>query len=412
MSGARALTVMDVPPRLEYPSGFAGRSYHFAKALTERWPLDALAIHNGEVDWVPDSFLAPGLVIRRYWCERSRANPLNRPGLVGRVRRAKHYLFDELPYWSYPARLPVLQELVRQQSPQLVVFFSRASAHLSLQLPTRVPTVLVLDERWGRSWPSSGGAWYRLKTEWITRTERARTERLLRRLGDHGDWVVAISSTEQKWFSGFFPDERIWVLPHGVDCEFFAPIESKEDIDVAVIGDLSQSRNFEPAVELLDWMESCTSSPFARLRWAFVGRAPHDSVLARRSSRVMVTGLVPDVRPYYGRSKVILVPSRIGAGSKTTLLQAWAMGRAVVATPFSLTGLPARSGENVLAGKSCEELAGGIAALLQSPDLRRRIGRAGLATAREECNVQHIASRFAELCSRTMSENDSMADRH
>lgn len=403
MSQGCALAVMDVPPQLSYAHGFSGRHYHFLKAMAAQWPLRVLALHNGAVDWAPESFLPADIVASQYGCEMLAPNPLNSPGVRGWGRRARHYLIDTLPYMSYPRHLPGLEKGWMEHPPGLVVFFSRASAHLSLQLPARVPTVLILDERWERSWPSSGGVWYQLKKEWITRTERAQTQRLYRNLGDHGDWVVAISEIERKWFSRFFPDEHICVLPHGIDCEFFSPAESEEDIDVAVVGDLSQGRNYEPAIELFEWMESGGLQAFAGLKWAFVGRAPNEAVLALRSSRVMVTGVVPDVRPYYARSKVVVVPSRIGAGAKTTVLQSWAMGRPLVATPFSLLGLPARPTENVLVGESCKELAGHIRSLLQSPGLRCSLGLAGLATARKESDVRHVASRFAELCITALS---------
>ena len=120
---------------------------------------------------------------------------------------------------------------------------------------------------------------------------------------------------------------------------------------------------------------------------------------------MQVTGFVSDVRPYYARSKVVVVPSRHGGGVKTTVLQAWAMGCPVVATPFALTSLPAKHGENVLIGETTEELKIHISSLLASPDLRGRLGDAGRRTVCEERDMTIVANRFAHLCDEVMKQN-------
>ena len=60
-----------------------------------------------------------------------------------------------------------------------------------------------------------------------------------------------------------------------------------------------------------------------------------------------VTGYVDDVRPYVDRAAVFVCPLRKGAGIKNKVLQAWAMGKAVVATTPSPEATPPRWARDV-----------------------------------------------------------------
>jgi glycosyltransferase involved in cell wall biosynthesis len=181
-------------------------------------------------------------------------------------------------------------------------------------------------------------------------------------------------------------------------------VATEPDIDIGVFGLMSSARNYEAMLELHAWMEARPQLFPGRPRWAFVGKAPPPAITVLRSPRVEVTGYVPDLRPHYARTQIVVVPSRFGTGVKTTVLEAWAMGRPVVATPFALQGLPARPGENVLVGDSPEALARCVAELLAAPALRERLGAAGCRTVRSERDIRVLAVQFADVCARALDE--------
>jgi glycosyltransferase involved in cell wall biosynthesis len=393
-SGA-VLAVTGFPPKLDHPNGFSARANRLLTAVARRWPLDVVAVHAGDADWTADTFLPDGFPVRRFACETPGPNPLNAAGPAGAARRAMHYLAGRLPYGSHPRRLRTLDARLRAERPALGLFFLPHTEHLSLALPPGVPAICVVEEGFERAmdWTvQDAGPLRRL----LIAGEHARIASLHRRVAARGGRFVVISDTEADWLARSVPPGRITVIPHGVDCGYFAPMDAPAEHDVAVFGQLGEPRVYEPAVELYARMRD------AGLRWAFVGRNPALEVAALASPQVTVTGMVPDVRPFYARSRVALVPTRIGTGVKTTVLQAWAMGRPVVATPFALTGLPARPGENVLVGETADELAAHVAGLLASPDLAGRVGDAGLRTVREERDTRLLAERFADLCAEAM----------
>ena len=399
--------VTDVPPRLGYPNGFSSRVYHFLKSVAECWPLDVLALRREGADWTRENFLPDDLPVCHFWYEPLPADPLNSPGVKGRLRRAGHYLRDPLPYMSYPRRLAGLNEHLSVHAPRLAIFFLPYTAHLALQLPASVPRVYVLEEGWERSLDWATRNLPAILRVWVNGTEKARVDRLYRRIASRGEPVVAISNIEKDWFKRVIPEDQITTIPHAVDCEFFSPESKKQDLDISIFGNFSQGRTGKEAVDLYRYAESSVRRTGVRRTWAFVGKGPTDEMLALRSSQAMVTGQVPDFRPYYARTKVVVVPASYGTGVKTTVLEAWATGRPVVATSFALNGLPASPGENVLVGDTPGELLGHVRSLLDSPDLRLRLGEAGLETVRRERNIHVLAKNFAELCADTLRANPS-----
>jgi glycosyltransferase involved in cell wall biosynthesis len=119
-------------------------------------------------------------------------------------------------------------------------------------------------------------------------------------------------------------------------------------------------------------------APEAKL-W-IVGRDPTSEVRNLHNERIIVTGTVDDVRPYLARASVFICPMRKGAGIKNKLLQAWAMGKPVVATSVGAGGLPAVHQKNVLIADDTHSFAREIICLLADPELRKTLGRNGRQT--------------------------------
>ena len=133
-----------------------------------------------------------------------------------------------------------------------------------------------------------------------------------------------------------------------------------------------------------------------------VGRDPTPGVRAleapsRASSGVTVTGFVDDVRPHVRSAAAFVCPLIGGAGLKNKVLQAWALGKAVVATPISLGGLDARDGENVLVAEGPEELAAACLRVLADPELAARLGREGRRTAVTRFSWDQASERLEAL---------------
>ena len=110
-----------------------------------------------------------------------------------------------------------------------------------------------------------------------------------------------------------------------------------------------------------------------------VGRRPSDSLRKKFSGvrGIDFVGEVGDVRPYLERASAIIVPLRIGGGSRLKILEALAAGKAVVSTTIGAEGLELEHERHLLVADSPDEFARRVLELLTSKDARRRLGECG-----------------------------------
>jgi len=87
-------------------------------------------------------------------------------------------------------------------------------------------------------------------------------------------------------------------------------------------------------------------------------------------------GFVRDVQPLYVETNLVIVPTKVSAGTNLKVLEAMAMERAVVSTSSGCAGLGLEHGKSVWIADTAEEFADGVKRLLADPELRRQIAAA------------------------------------
>lgn len=317
-----------------------------------------------------------------------------RSPVLHRITRAGHHVFGRLPRWSVPRRAPELEQHLQSGNAEVLCLHLPVTAHLADLAPARLPVVALLEEGLER------GVLAPRERSWLHtvagRTEARRVRQLYKSTSRRAEVVVAISVQERHLLGEAGVDaERIVVVPRGIDVTYFKPeaVSAEPVFDVAVFGDFRFARNLAPARDALLW------SAFQQtgLRWAFVGDIAPNDADSLTAAGATVIGAVDDLRPFYADTKVVLVPAVAVTGVKTTLVQGWAMEKAVVSTPQSAVGLPAVEGENVLLGSTTPELVERCAQLSTSETRREHLAAAGRRTVCEELDAGKIAADFAEL---------------
>ncbi len=404
----RILVVADVPPEVSFPNGYSARLLHFLRALSTRHVVDVLALTDPSMATQFRQVDGLSGVIHRVEIGTS---PLMQTTLKGRALRARHYCFDRLPFMSHPRSLPALPVLIANAQSELVIIYLPHLAHLAGAIPAGIPVICVLEEGWERALPASTSGLGGFRRRLVLATEGRRVHRLYRRTGRRCSGVVLISEDERRQFASFIPMKKLAVFPHGVDCQHYSPSPLgavRETTDIAVVADFLQPRNLRGLQEVVTALRFHTSEEYTEWRWNLVGRGSTEALEAVRQSdgaaaigRFDATGAVADVRKYYDQAKVILVPDLEGTGVKTTVLQAWAMAKPVVATTAATRGLPVTPGTDVLVGEAPADLLRHIHDLLQQPALRKRIARAGHNTVTAHRDVSITATSFVEYCDRT-----------
>jgi len=130
-------------------------------------------------------------------------------------------------------------------------------------------------------------------------------------------------------------------------------------------------------------------------KFYIVGKNPPESVrsLEKRESRIVVTGAVPDVRPYEERAKVFVVPLRIGGGTRLKILEAMSMSRPVLSTAVGAEGIEAKDGVHLELADRPEDFAARAVALLRDDARCRALGEAGRKFVRENYDWKIIGRK-------------------
>lgn len=225
------------------------------------------------------------------------------------------------------------------------------------------------------------------------------------------DHVIAVSEEDATLMRERYGVRSVSAVPTGVDIAYFDPSPSAVPEPGRIV--FTGSMDWLPNQDAIRWFcaevmpEVVRRVPDARL--SVVGRNPPSSLVGAdgAGARVEVTGRVPDVRPYLEAASVVVVPIRIGGGTRLKIYEAMAMGRPVVSTTIGAEGLPVTHGENIVIADEPRELAAAIADLLADPARARELGERSRTWVREHFSWSAVAARFAQECERVVERSRS-----
>jgi sugar transferase (PEP-CTERM/EpsH1 system associated) len=210
---------------------------------------------------------------------------------------------------------------------------------------------------------------------------------------------VTVSAADAEAFRSRIPRGRFEVVVNGVDVDYFQPgggatgAEAGESSEVVFVGGMSWYPNRDAMRWFLQaiWPQVRRRLPTAR--FTVIGSHPSPEVrkAVHRGLGVSSTGLVDDIRPLLHRAAVVVCPLRIGGGTRLKILDAWAMGKAVVSTSMGCEGLECIGGREIEIADQPEHFAARLVELLGDPQHRRRLGRAGRQRAESEFAWPRVA---------------------
>ncbi|MGH2872768.1 MAG: glycosyltransferase family 4 protein, partial [Solirubrobacteraceae bacterium] len=126
-------------------------------------------------------------------------------------------------------------------------------------------------------------------------------------------------------------------------------------------------------------------------RFVIIGADPAPAIRAHAGPGVTIVGPVDDLRPHMSAAAVVVVPLRLGSGTRLKILEAWAMARPVVSTALGAKGLDCVPGRHLLIADDPSEFAGSVLRVLSEPGLADELGRAGRALVSERYSWQGTA---------------------
>jgi hypothetical protein len=262
----------------------------------------------------------------------------------------------------------------------------QALASAAPALDAGVPVVMRIHNIEHQVWASGEGAWAR-----VMATEAERLGRAEGTAFGRVDHVVALSHEDAAACQRLAPSTRVAVVP--------PPI---------AVGTLGRGPRLDGGPACV-WLGSAGWAPNTRAQsWLFGAVWP---AIVRRlpSARLHAFGAMPqgpgirhhrapaDATDAFAEGSILLLPLRTATGVRLRLLEAWARGVPVVATPDAAAGLAAVHGQNVLIADTPDAFADAVAAIASDSELRQHLVANGLRTVARDHNPAVVASALLDV---------------
>ena len=197
--------------------------------------------------------------------------------------------------------------------------------------------------------------------------------------------------------------KTIYTLPNGVDTEYFqSPVtrhRSPEEDAVVFTGSMDWLPNDDAAVYFCEDILPRVWTISPDTKFYIVGKGPSDRLknLANDEPRIVLPGRVDDVRAFMAKSKVFVVPLRIGGGTRLKILEAMSMEKAVVSTSIGAEGIDYTEDANIVLADRPEVFAQKVVSLFADDEKRGALGAAGRKLVLEKYDWNIVGKKLNRI---------------
>lgn len=189
---------------------------------------------------------------------------------------------------------------------------------------------------------------------------------------------------------------RALVIPNGIYLagDEVSSVAQSSAAALGFLGNMGYAQNVKGAMRLHEGIFMPLRQEFGDLRLMIIGRSPVAEVRALAEPAVEVTGTVESIWPYIARVSVFVFPMVGGAGLQNKILEAMHAGKPVVTTEICLKSIGAREGDEILIGRTEEELRAHVRALLRDPAYAKELGLRGKAYVDRTFDISRVLGQF------------------
>jgi len=191
--------------------------------------------------------------------------------------------------------------------------------------------------------------------------------------------VIAVSENDRSLMTKWVDRDRVTVVATGVDLAHYKPDPSASNSDkadpaplVTFVGAMDWEPNVDGVEYFCNEVWPVIKTELSAARFRIVGRNPGRRVQKLASDSVEVTGRVPSVVEHLRESAVVIVPLRIGGGTRLKIYEAMAAGKAVVSTTVGAEGLDIHHGRDIILADDARTFSQAVILLMRDREMRRR----------------------------------------
>ncbi len=323
------------------------------------------------------------------------------------LQAVRNSLFSDVPYYAERYRSVKMEqhihELAAAGKVDLIVADYLASM-IHLTGGRRRPAVPVLifqhnveSQIWKRHAETAGNfirraifrRQWRLTCDWESECD------------DTADGQVSVSADDCQFFRQELGLKKILGdVPTGVDLELFSPPTTpRKPRSLVFLGSMDWMANIDGTVFFTEEILPLVRQQFPDVRLTIVGRNPARKVRElERFAGVRVTGTVDDVRPFLAEASAMIVPLRVGGGTRIKIFEGMATGIPVISTRIGAEGLPVTHGEDILLADTPQDFTAQVAALFGDPQFAERLGSKGRVLVTSQFSWESVNRIFVAHC--------------
>jgi sugar transferase (PEP-CTERM/EpsH1 system associated) len=240
------------------------------------------------------------------------------------------------------------------------------------------------------------------RNAWLKRFMFEQYRRMEQFEGDlwrQADHIVTVSDQDREQVLAFAPEKEITVVENGVDLDYFAYTPHPQPTPHLVYtGSMDWLPNEDAVLYFTENIFPPIRERYPEALFTIVGRRPSEKV--RRLAQtpgVRVAGTVEDVRPYYAQATALVVPLRIGGGSRLKILEAMSSGVPVISTTIGCEGLEVKEGEHLLIADDPRHFAQRTVELIHYEMLQKELSAKARTRVVQRYGWAAMAEKLADL---------------
>jgi sugar transferase (PEP-CTERM/EpsH1 system associated) len=369
--------ILFITPDLPFPPDNGGRmrTFGFLKELSNRHVVSLLSFHRSDDD-------TENIEELREICTQVLTVPLTKRQLRKNKRMVQlRSIFQRMPYQYLSHYSQMMQQQISQLTDKhdfdiIQVEFSQMGYY---DLPSN--SVNILDQ-------------HNIEAEILYRTYRTENSSI-RKLYNYIEWkkfkqteidlchkfaaCLTTSDHDKDILKRSSPSLTVQVIPNGVDSTFFKPYKrttSNRNV-ILFTGTINYFPNTDGLKYFLKEIFPIIQREIPSTQFVIAGKNPPPEILEYSiDPHIEVTGYVKDIRECFSKASIVVVPLRIGGGTRLKILEAMAMGVPVVSTSVGAEGLDVMLGEDILIEDTPTLFAKAVVELINDGKKREKMARA------------------------------------
>jgi glycosyltransferase involved in cell wall biosynthesis len=217
------------------------------------------------------------------------------------------------------------------------------------------------------------------------------------------DGVSVTSERDASILTELEPKTRVSVVPNGVDIELFRPAAREPDHEsLLFFGAMNYYPNQDGLSYFVDRIFPLILAKRPRTKLWVVGPAP-DSVKRLQSANIEVTGFVDAVEPYIDAASAVVVPLRLGGGTRLKIVEAMSKAKPIISTRVGAEGIDVVQGESALLADDPQTFAAQVESVLADAALAKRLGSAARKLAEDRYSWPALVAGLERFYSELLS---------